>query len=132
MKRFFQIVKKKKNKRRLSVVFLFLVTIELFCPVFCDKPSFAAESISPQPKSTVSMQQEAEARETSASANDDQHRNGEQTVCNDECLCHATAMPSAGITTPKRFYFRHEPVGFYFTDPVLSSLPPPDLPPKLS
>ncbi|HRH45082.1 MAG TPA: hypothetical protein PKY82_25820, partial [Pyrinomonadaceae bacterium] len=47
MKNFSQIIKSKKNKRCLTIFWLFLVLLELFCPMLDDEIILANESNSP-------------------------------------------------------------------------------------
>jgi hypothetical protein len=126
MKRFFQIIKKKKHKRIFSVMWVFLIAIELFCPVFCDEPAYAAQQNSP-----ISIVQSLSENEDSAAISDYQSTQ-EEKVCNDECLCHATAIIGIGFSTPEKSFFRSERIAFLTSNPYTNSLPPPYHPPKNS
>ena len=132
MKSIFKTIKKKGSLRRLSVLWLFLIAIEFLCPVFCDGQTSAAEIDGTQSRTIVSVERKDISAETYISTCSHQDRNHEQTSCNDECLCHATAIPNLGIITHKESTVHSEPIAFNFTGPILGSLPPPDLPPKLS
>lgn len=131
MKRFFQTIKKKKHKRRFGALWLFLIALELFCPVLCDEPAFAAQQNSPT--SSIQILSETDhidgSELTSAS---DYEEAGDQPLCNDECLCHATAVPNASIALLKELSFSGEQI--VFSTPVFytNSLSPPHQPPKIS
>ena len=130
MQNIFRVIRKKRNLRRLSAVWLFLVMIELFCPALCGMQTCAAEVDFSPNETTFSNNRKTNSSETLVS--DRQNQNQEQTVCTDECLCHATAIPNLGDIPRKGSSIRSELIVFNFTEPVLSSLPPPDQPPKIS
>ena len=134
MQRVFRIVKKKKNLRRLSVVWLFLVTVELFCPVFCETRAFAAEPNIPPTEKKLSLERKAGSPDDSATvtASDDLSRTRNNQIVCDDCLCHATAIPSINRVAPKEPFFCSERIAFHFGEPLFNSLPPPYHPPKLS
>ena len=133
MQKVFRFIKKKRNLRRLSVVWLFLLTMELFCPAFCDEPTFAAELNIPQSQISVSIEVKDKASETSLSACEHQNSgNHDETVCNDECLCHATAIPSINGINLKHSVISVESIAFRYGKPIFNSLPPPFQPPKNS
>lgn len=133
MTRFFQIIKKKRHKRRFSALCLFLIVIELLCPVFCDEPAFVASAqTSPATLERSFIESGKESNEKSFSAAESGAQENQQTVCNDECFCHATAIPNLIIPPKEPAYLRSEPIAFHFGAPVYNSLPPPYHPPKLS
>lgn len=133
MQKVFRFIKKKRNLRRLSVAWLFLLMIELFCPVFCDEPSFAAKLNSPKSQQTVLIKSQNKSNETSISTCEHQNSgNHDETVCNDECLCHATAIPSINGIDLKQTVVCAESIAFYYGKPLFNSLPPPFQPPKKS
>ena len=132
MKRFFQIIKKKKHKRRFSALCLFLVMIELLCPVFCDEPTFAAAQSSPATLKRSFAESNKDSNEKSFSAAESRTQENQQTVCNDECFCHATAIPNLIILPKEPAIFHSEQIAFRCGEPVHNSLPPPYLPPKFS
>lgn len=132
MQRIFRAVKKKRNLRRLGAMWLFLIVLELFCPVFCEMQTFAAEPKFPSPEKTFSVDRENDSTENFVSACNHQNSHHEQITCNDECLCHATAIPNLGIIAHKESVVRSEPIAFNFGEPIFNSLPPPYHPPKLS
>lgn len=134
MYRIFHIVKKKKNLRRLSVVCLLLVAIELFCPIFCESVSFAAKSNFSTPEANLSIKQKTNSPDDYSLAASDglgqDHQN--PTDCNDECICHAMAIPGTNFVMPKEPFVLSERIAFHFDEPVLNSLAPPYHPPKIS
>lgn len=132
MQKVFPFIKKKRNLRRLSAIWLCLVLIELFCPVFCDEPTFAATN-SPQTTVNYSISSDEENIScASISGSDHQNSSEEKTVCNDECLCHATAVPVLNVISLKESIAHEERIAFGYGEPVFNSLPPPYLPPKNS
>jgi hypothetical protein len=133
MKGFFQTIKNKKNKRLLGVLWLFLIVMELFCPVLCDEPTFAVEAFNARTSITVNSSEATdEAENKSISVSDQQTQNEQRTVCNDECLCHATAIPNTNISTLKQLVANSEQIAFSSANPVFGSLSPPHRPPKIS
>lgn len=131
MKRFFQIIKKKKHKRRLGVVWLFLIVIELFCPVLCDEPAFAAAQHASQISIAQNFSETDDTGNEIASASDYEEAD-EQSLCDDECLCHVTAVPSVAIASLKELNFRGERIIFSTPGIYTNSLSPPHQPPKIS
>lgn len=134
MKSFYAVIKKKRNLRRLSAVWLFLLAVELLCPVFCDETVNAAEINSPQSAtvSSISYESNVNTDDASISSYDQTGDNHGQTVCNDECLCHATAIPGIDITAFKPIMVSSERIAFQYGEPLFNSLPPPFQPPKQS
>lgn len=134
MKSFYTVIKKKRNLRRLSAVWLFLLAVELLCPVFCDETVTAAEISSPRPAavSVISYKSNKNTDDASISSNYQTGENHGQTICNDECLCHATAIPGIDITAFKPIMVSGERIAFQYGDPLFNSLPPPFQPPKQS
>ena len=132
MQKVFRFIKKRRNLRRLSVVWLFLVIIELFCPVFCDEPTFAANLNTEQAAVNYSIEKSEDNSQNSISAYDQQNFGEEKANCNDECLCHAMAVLSLNIVNLKDSFITREDIDFSYGEPVFNSLPPPYLPPKNS
>jgi len=132
MQKIFRVIKRRRNLRRLSVVWLSLVIIELFCPVFCDDNTFAAEINSQQTTVSYSIEKKEDSSQHSISADDHQNSDEEQANCNDECLCHAMVVLSLNIVTLKDSFIAGEHIDFSYGEPVFNSLPPPYLPPKNS
>lgn len=126
MKSFSQVVNKKKHKRQFVVLWMFLIALELFCPVFCDEPTFAA-----QPDSPVSIVQILSENDESAAISDYQAAEDEK-ICNDECLCHATPIVGMACSVPEKSFFRNERIAFLTSNPYTNSLSPPHRPPKIS
>ena len=134
MKRFFQIIKKKKHKRRAGALWLFLIVLELFCPVLCDEPAaFAAQQNSPASiVQNFSEPDEATAAGKESTSISDYDQGDEQPLCNDECLCHAVAVPNASIASLKESSFSGERIIFSTPGFYTNSLSPPHQPPKIS
>mgnify|MGYP000394968586 CR=1 FL=1 len=135
MQRIFRTVKKKKNLRRLSAGWLLLIAIELLCPAFSHERSLVAAVNPPQPETVVSATaaRESEGGENSLSVSDSQNQNDRgQAVCNDECLCHATAIPNLVVPPVEPLPFPDERVAFLSGKFAYNALPPPYIPPKRS
>lgn len=133
MQKVLRIIRKKRNLRRLSALWLCLVMLELFCPVFCDEPSFAAQINSPKAEATSTVKDSSESSRTSISGCDHQNSGShEQTVCNDECLCHAVAMTGFAAADLKDPSSESARIALRYGNPVFNSLPPPFQPPKNS
>lgn len=132
MQSIFRTVKKKINLRRLSAVWLILIVAELFCPTLCDASAFSGEADSNQTSSNISRQVPTEEGNYLSVCEHSNADHGQQMVCHDECLCHATALPNLGIMRHKETLIKSDPIAFNFSNPILNSLPPPDNPPKLS
>ncbi len=133
MQRFYKIIKRKRNLRRFAALWLFLLVIELFCPAFGDAESIiAAEFNFSQPHFATLVEAKGKSSESSISACDGHDQNHEKVPCNDECLCHATAIPSVNIVTLKQTAFRDGERPFRYGDPLFNSLPLPFQPPKRS
>ena len=132
MLKIFRIIKRKRNLRRLSAVWLFLVVIELFCPVICDEPTFAAAFNTSQTTLISSIDETNKNSQTSLSDYNSQTSGEEGTLCNDECLCHAMAVLSQSIVNIKESTIHNETIAFSYGEPVFNSLPPPFQPPKNS
>lgn len=131
-----RVIKRKKNLRRLSAVWLLLIAIELLCPAFGDEQAFAAANLA-QPETFVSVGTTSVGdlvnSNNSLSSSDSQAQNYQPTtVCNDECLCHATAIPNLVVPTVKPPTYPSERIVFLFGNPIHTSLPPPFHPPKIS
>lgn len=131
MRRVFRLIKKKRNLRHLSAMWLFLIVLELFCPVFCEQQTFAAEPNFPSAETAYSTYRRDGSAANFVSVCEHQNIHHEQVVCDEECLCHATAIPNLSIIVRKESVVRNEPIAFNFGEPVFNSLPPPFHPPKL-
>lgn len=132
MQKVFRIIKRKRNLRRLSAVWLALVIIELFCPVICDEPTFAASLDTPQTSVNRSIEETKDNSQTFITGCDRQNSDEEGNYCNDECLCHAMVVMSLNIVNLKDSFITDERIDFGYGEPVFNSLPPPYLPPKNS
>lgn len=135
MTRFFRIIKKKKNKRRLTALWLFLVVIELFCPVLGDEAVFAASQYAPPAATTISKNfspkgSNLDRISVAFSLNQEQHP--PQTCCNDDCLCHGMAMLSLPVSIEKSSFFRSERTTSSVRNSFFNSPSPPYPPPKIS
>lgn len=131
MRRIFQIIKKKKNLRRISAVFLILVAIELFSHPHSGEQTFAAELSLPAAEITISNENKGDTTETLITISDNHSQDPDQIPCNDETLHHDVLTCSLSYPVKKAF-FRSERIAFNFGEPVHNSLPPPYLPPKNS
>ncbi len=126
-------LRKKKNLRRLAAFWLFLLVIEFFCPVFGDGESIIAANLDASRCTAVSTVKENDrSGGVSMTAGDPDHQSHEQAVCHDECLCHATAIPSINIINHDKAIISRESIAFRYGDPLFNSLPPPFQPPKRS
>lgn len=132
MQEIFRFIKKKKSVRRLSVVWLALVMIELFCPVFCDEPTFAATLNTPQTPVNRAIEKTEDNTQNLIMDCDHQNSDEEGTVCNDECLCHAMVVMNLNFVNLKNSVSHGERMAFGYGEPLFNSLPPPYLPPKNS
>jgi len=133
MQRLIRSIRKKKNLRRLAALWLFLLVIEFFCPVFGDEESIIVAGLNDSQCAVVSAIKENDKNAgISITAGDPDHHNHEQSVCHDECLCHATAIPSVNIITLKQSVTGSQSIAFRYGNPVFNSLPPPFQPPKNS
>jgi hypothetical protein len=133
MKRFFAAIKKKKNKRRLTALWLFLVVIELFCPVLDDKPAFAAEQNLPIAVVKNVSDDTGDENQTSINASDNHNQNSDKSFCSDDCLCHGRGMTGFQFSMPQRpAFFRSELTVFFSSSPHFNSPSPPYPPPKIS
>ena len=110
----------------MSVLWLSLILVELFCPVFCDEPAFAARQ---NPPASVVQNLSEDKKPPTISY---YQSTEEEKVCNDECLCHAAAIPSLNIATLKELPSLRETIALRYGKPLFNSLPPPFQPPKNS
>ena len=127
-------IKKKRNLRRISAVWLFLLAVELFCPAFCGDSVYADEIDAPRSASVSIFSNESKNKsdDASISSYDQSGDDHGQTVCNDECLCHATAIPGIDVIAFKSTKVNGERIAFRYGEPLFNSLPPPFQPPKRS
>lgn len=127
----FHSLRKRTAKRRFVALWFCLVTIELFCPALCGEQTYAATSDFSQAEINFSTETKSDTSEASLSTCNDQGGHDQSTVCNDECLCHATAIPVVGIGMTGAGV-RSDRIALLFAEGIFSSLPPPYLPPKFS
>lgn len=125
-------IRKKKHRRHLGLLWLFLVALELFCPVVCDEPAFAAAKEEPV-RTSVQIAYTAKPMEhVEAGSISDGQASDDQPLCTDECLCHAVSIPSLSSTTTKESSFRGERIVTLSSGDYSNSLSPPYLPPQYS
>lgn len=129
---FFKVVRKKRNLRYLSAVWLVLVALELLCPIFCENPAFAASLRSSKNTISYSTGNQNKESEDSVAVNQFQNRSNEESICSDECLCHAAALISFSDIDLNDESFHSERMAFAANLSVSNSLPPPYIPPKQS
>lgn len=132
MLKVFRIIKRKRNLRRLSAVWLCLVILELFCPVICEEPNSATLINSQKSEIIASIEKAGDSDETSISTLEQSTDKSEQSNCDDECLCHANPITSLNFVDLKDSFIKDEPIAFSYGEPVFNSLPPPFQPPKNS
>lgn len=132
MQKLFRFIKKRRNLRRLSVVWLALVIIELFCPVICDEPTFAANLNTPQTSITRAIEETDDNSQAFMTGCNHQNSDEEGNFCNDECLCHAVVVMSLNFVNLKDSVTTGERMTFSYGEPLFNSLPPPYIPPKNS
>ncbi len=133
----FNKIKKKKNKRQLSALWLSLIIIELFCPILCDEDSSAVAIGQTTAKEINRVQFVDEAStsfkaQTAFAASDRSAQEQQKQICHDECLCHVTAVTEIPFSIRKPSLPQSDRIISRFKEPVLSSLPPPDTPPNIS
>lgn len=132
MREVLKFIRRKIVRKRVVVLWLALVAIELFCPALCEIGTRAAQLPSGLAASvSISFVEEREESRTAISncENDGDHEPAGD--CNDECLCHAVAIPSiVGDVASSTIERTSIPLKNGF--PILNSLPPPYIPPKVS
>lgn len=131
MQKVFRFIKKKRNLRRLSVVCLALVILELFCPVICEEPNSATLINSAKTEIIATIEKTSESEEASISIPDQSNDNSQQNNC-DECLCHANPITSFNFVDLKDSFSKEDQIAFSYGELVINSLPPPFQPPKNS
>lgn len=124
-------IRKRAAKRRFVALWLCLVAIELFCPALCGEQTYAATSKFPQTEIRCTTITKSDASEMSLSSCNNQGEHDQLTVCNDECLCHATAIPGLAFSM-ESVSVQTDRISLLFAESIFSSLPPPYLPPKFS
>jgi hypothetical protein len=140
MQSIFRFIKRKKNRRRLCAVWILLIAIELLCPAFSHERAFAAAAAAPDsPRretivSETAVDQDDEALQSFLLTDDSQNHGGQQqqSVCNDECLCHASAIQHLAVPTIEPLPLPGERIASISGRLVYNSLPPPYIPPKRS
>lgn len=131
--------------RRLAFLWIFLIIVEIGCPIF-ECQSFAAELPIDNSKiiSTIVLNDFSESSNTfsevklksqdNSTTADDYSIADHQSLnedCNDECLCHTTPINILAFIIPK--YFQHSLVtSIKLKFQPSSDLPPPYQPPQFS
>ena len=131
MQRIFRTIKKKKNLRKVSAVWLFLVIVEILCPVFGNE-NISATPLNFKQETNYSRADRNDSYQASISTSVNLEDKGNQTICHDECLCHVTALISFTDFDVKEDSFNSERLSFLVSSFAYSTLPPPYLPPKKS
>ena len=126
-----KLIRKRIFRRRVVALWLSLVAIELFCPALCEIGANAATPSSHSSASVAMVVDESDGRTaavTSCETDGDHETTGD---CNDECLCHAVAIPSITGDIASAAIDR-SPIMPTNNSPIFNSLPPPYIPPKFS
>jgi len=131
MQKIFRIIKRKRNLRRLSAVWLCLVILELFCPVICEEPNSATLLNSANTGIIASLENKSDSNRALISTLEQNTDNSKQSNC-DECLCHANPIISFNFVDLKDSFDKDEQIAFSYGEIILNSLPPPFQPPKNS
>jgi len=132
MQKVFRIIKRKRNLRRLSAVWLCLVILELFCPVICEEPNSATLLNSANTEIIASITKSRDSDKTFISTLEQNTNNSERSNSEDECLCHANVITSFNFVDLKDSFDKDEQIAFSYGELVVNSLPPPFQPPKNS
>lgn len=132
MQKLYKIIKRKNNRRRIGAVWVFLLLIELVCPVFGHEAAEDVELESSRAVIVYSTESTAKSSNDlpSMTACDEQH--GNKIFCLDECLCHSTAIPSANSINIKESVSAVARIPHHYENTVFNFLPPPFQPPKNS
>ncbi len=131
MQKIFRIIKRKRNLRRLSAVWLCLVILELFCPVICEEPNSATLLNSANTEIIALIAKNSDSDKASILTLEQNTDNSKQSNC-DECLCHANPIISFNFVNLKDSFDKDEQIAFSYGEIILNSLPPPFQPPKNS
>jgi hypothetical protein len=137
MQSIFRLIKRKKNRRRFCAVWILLIAIELLCPAFSHERAFAAAAPDSARRKTIvsetAVAQDDEALQSFLLTDDRQNHGGQQqSVCNDECLCHASAIQHLAVPNIEPLSLPGERIASLSGRLVYNSLPPPYIPPKRS
>ena len=104
MKGILKLVRRKIVRKRVAVLWLGLVAIELFCPALCETGTNAA---TPPSRSTASTSIVIDGQDELRTAISGCENDGDHEPvgdCDDECLCHAVAIPSTATEATLKFY----------------------------
>lgn len=127
----FRSLRRRVVKKRFVAFWISLVAIELLCPVFCDEPAAVAANLRSSDTAVVSEFRESSDPEVASIEPSAGRTDDGSAYCNDECLCHAAAIPCV-VTGTEPSAFRAEAMTIGYANAFSSSLPPPYLPPKFS
>lgn len=105
-----------------------LVVLEVFCPVLCEARPASASSPGENPAIEAMVADKADASISPDAASS----NVEQAVCNDECLCHSTAIPAVTFRSGEIVLIAAKHFSTWSTTDVFRFSPPNNPPPKLS
>ena len=125
-----KIIRRKIVRKRVAVLWLGLVAIELFCPALCEIGTSAAPPSQPTSVSIIVDVNDERTAAISNCENDGDHQT--KGDCNDECLCHAVAIPSIAGAEVASSPIDRTRIPLKNGFPIFNSLPPPYLPPKIS
>ncbi|MCW5949430.1 MAG: hypothetical protein KIT41_08060 [Pyrinomonadaceae bacterium] len=131
MKGILKLVRRKIVRKRVAVLWLGLVAIELFCPALCETGTNAA---TPPSRSTASTSIVIDGQDELRTAISGCENDGDHEPvgdCDDECLCHAVAIPSTAGDVRSSLIERTA-ISLKSNFPIFNSLPPPYIPPKVS
>ncbi|MCC7306406.1 MAG: hypothetical protein IT173_02475 [Acidobacteria bacterium] len=131
MKGILKFVRRNIVRRRFVVLWLGIMAIELLCPSLHAIGTNAAPPLSGTTTLVSNVVDERGESETAISNCENDCDHEPVGDCNDECLCHAVAIPGiVGDVQTSSVYGTSIPLKNGY--PVFNSLPPPYLPPKFS
>jgi len=127
----FKLIKKKSRRRVIGGFWLFLLMIELICPVFGHEAGDIPLN-SKHDQNVFSTEKRAKSSENFPSVTTCNERHNKNPFCGDECLCHTTAIPSVNSITIKESVEFFARIPHRYEEAVFNFLPPPFQPPKHS
>ena len=130
MLRLHSYIRRKRILRRIAAVSLFLIAIELLCPALCGDRTFA-EIADPGHTISHSKTDNRETITTKFVTPSGDREDGSGPFCNDECLCHAVAIPTF-LHHLETATVRRDRSAVSYTHAIFSSPSPPYIPPKFS
>lgn len=123
-----QFIRKRTAQRRFVALWVCLVALELFCPAIYDGRTYASAKVGAG--YSKSVQSDGPGSASMSDCNDATEHHGSK-VCDDECLCHISALPVTPFVINTARFSRDRVVP-RFVEGIFDSLPPPYLPPKFS